>query len=106
VKNAYTLTLKNGRQKMARKRKKHPKTVKAKVAIEALKETKTLSELSSIYKIHPNMIGKWKKQLKEGAPEVFSRGKGGEKSEEEITGPLYEEIGRLKMEIDWLKKKL
>lgn len=91
---------------MGRKRKKHPDTVKARVALEALKGIKTMSELASEYSIHPNQISQWKKQLKQGAPEVFTHGRGGGKSEEELTAPLYEEIGRLKMEIDWLKKKL
>jgi putative transposase len=53
------------------------------------------------------VIGQWKRQLVEGAAELFRRGKGGVgKSEEELTAPLYEEIGRLKVEVDWLKKKL
>jgi len=91
---------------MARKRKKHPDTVKARVALEALKGIKTMSELSSEYSIHPNQISQWKKQLIEGSPELFARGRGGTQSEEDLTAPLYEEIGRLKMEINWLKKKL
>jgi putative transposase len=73
--------------------------------LEAIKGIKTMSELSARYKVHPNVISKWKRQLIEGAPEVFARGSNGS-SEEELTGPLYEEIGRLKVENDWLKKKL
>lgn len=91
---------------MVRKRKKHPDTVKARVALEAIKGIKTMSELASEYGIHPNQISNWKKQLIKESPELFKRGRGGTKSEEEQTAPLYEEIGRLKMEIDWLKKKL
>lgn len=91
---------------MAKKRKKHSKTVKARVALEALKGIKTMSELASEYNIHPNQISKWKKKLKEEAPELFIRGNGSSRSEEELTAPLYEEIGRLKMENNWLKKKL
>ena len=91
---------------MARKRKKHPDTVKARVALEAIKGVKTLSELASEYNIHPNQISKWKKQLLEGAAEIFAKGHGTGKAEEELTSPLYEEIGRLNIEINWLKKKL
>ena len=91
---------------MKGKRKKHPDTLKARVALEAIKGIRTMSELSAQYKVHPNVISKWKKQLLEGASEIFSRGSGGGRSEEELTAPLYEEIGRLKVEIDWLKKKL
>jgi transposase-like protein len=91
---------------MSKKRKRHPKSVKAKVALEACKGIQTLSELASTYNIHPNQISKWKKQLETGAPEVFERGSKAAKKEEEDTARLYEEIGRLNMEIDWLKKKL
>ena len=91
---------------MVKKRKQHSDTLKARVALEALKGIKTMSELASEYNIHPNQISKWKTQLLESAAEVFARGNGGGKSEEELTAPLYEEIGRLKMENNWLKKKL
>ena len=92
---------------MAQKRRKHSDEFKAKVAMEALKEVRTLSELSSAYKVHPTVIAHWKRRLREGAAGVFGHGPGGSgRSEEELTAPLYEEIGRLKMEVDWLKKKL
>ena len=66
-----------------------------------------MSELSAMHGVHPAVIAQWKRQLLEGATELFRRGKGGVgKSEQELTGPLYEEIGRLKVEVDWLKKKL
>jgi putative transposase len=80
--------------------------LKARVALEAIKGIKTMSELSAEYRIHPNVITKWKKQLIEGAATVFSRGNENGNSEEVLTRPLYEEIGRLKVELDWLKKKL
>ena len=89
---------------MSRKRKKHSEEFKAKVALEAVKGIRTLSELSSVYQVHPTVIGQWKRQLIAGASAVFSAGRAG-KTEEEMTAPLYEEIGRLKMENDWLKKK-
>lgn len=90
---------------MSRKRKKHTEETKARVALEAIKGVRTLSELSVTYGVHPTVIAQWKRQLVRGASEVFRRGNGARR-EEELTGPLYEEIGRLKMEIDWLKKKL
>jgi transposase-like protein len=89
------------------KRRAHSDKFKAKVAIEAIKGIKTLSELATEYKIHPNQISSWKKQLQMNAEELFTRGKKSKaKSEEELTAPLYEEIGRLKMDIKWLEKKL
>ena len=91
---------------MAKKRRNHSETFKAKVAMEAVKGVRTLSELSSMFKVHTTVIAKWKRQLQEGAAGVFCGERGsGRKSEEELTAPLYEEIGRLKMEVDWLKKK-
>ena len=92
---------------MSKKRQKHSDEFKARVALEAIKEVRTLSELSSRFKVHPTVISRWKKMLLQGAPEVFSRGGGGNgRTEEDITAPLYEPIGRLQMEVDWFKKKL
>lgn len=92
---------------MSKKRRKHPDAFKAKVALEAIREVRTLSELSSIFGVHPTVIAHWKKVLVDGASSVFSLGAGGNaKSEEELTKPLYEQIGRLQMEVDWLKKKV
>jgi putative transposase len=93
---------------MAKKRRKHSDEFKARVALEAIRGVKTLSELSSTYGVHHTVIAQWKRQLLDGAPGIFSRANGGVsgRSEEEIAAPLYEEIGRLKMELDWLKKKL
>ena len=92
---------------MGKKRRKHSDEFKARVALEAVRGVKTLSELSSTYGVHPTVIAQWKRQLLDGAAGVFSRANGVKaRSEEEISAPLYEEIGRLKMELDWLKKKL
>ena len=75
--------------------------------MEAVKGVKTLAELASEYQVHPNQISDWKKRLLQNAPEIFSGSRDGQaKSEEELTAPLYEEIGRLKMDVKWLKKKL
>jgi len=88
-------------------RKRYAPEFKAKVAFEALKGEDTLSSIASKYGIHPNQITTWKKQLQSGMKEVFKDGrkKTGKKNEE-LENKLYEEIGRLKFELDWLKKKL
>lgn len=92
---------------MGAKRNRHTEEFKAKVALEAIRGVRTLSELSSMHGVHSTVIGQWKRQLVDGATELFRRGNGAVgKSEQELTGPLYEEIGRLKVEVDWLKKKL
>jgi len=91
---------------MGKKRRHHTEEFKATVALEAVKGIHTLSELSSTYKVHPTVIGQWKRQLILCAASAFQSGNGRSgKSEEELTAPLYEQIGRLKMELDWLKKK-
>ena len=92
---------------MSSKRNTHSPEFKAKVAIEAIKGLKTASELASHHQVHPVQISTWKKQALEAVPETFKRGRRkSPPSEEALTGPLYEEIGRLKMELDWLKKEL
>lgn len=92
---------------MGRKRRTFTDAFKAKVALEAVKGMKTLAELAAEYQVHPNQISDWKKQLISNAPELFTSGKNRkERTEEEITAPLYEEIGRLKMDVRWLEKKL
>jgi putative transposase len=92
---------------MGTKRRSYTDKFKAKVALEAVKSIKTLSELATEYQVHPTQISEWKKVLLESSPELFSgRKTSASKSEEELTAPLYEEIGRLKMDIKWLEKKL
>jgi len=74
------------------------------VAIEALKGTRTVPELAGTYSVHPSQIHSWKKQALEGLPAVFDSGK--TPKQEDMSAKLYEEIGRLKVELDWLKKKI
>lgn len=91
---------------MSNKRKIHKPEFKAKVALEAIRGMKTSSELASRFQVHPTQINTWKKQALEGLPESFRRSSPAKQiSEQDLTAPLYEEIGRLKMELDWLKKK-
>jgi transposase-like protein len=100
-------TVRRGVQKMGQKRKSHSKEFKARVALEALKEARSLGELAARHKVHPTQITQWKRHLLDNAPSAFERRRNGDGSNaEELTAPLYQEIGRLKMEVDYLQKKL
>lgn len=88
------------------KRNKFSKEFKAKVALDALKGNKTINELATEYEVHSTQINTWKKELQKGAENLFSRSKGKEVRDlEEEKSRLFEQIGRLKVEVDWLKKK-
>jgi len=92
---------------MPRKRRVFDGAFEAKVALDALRGLKSVSELASQHQVHPTQITLWKKQLLEGAAEVFaspSAKKGG--ADEPSAAELYEQIGRLKIELDWLRKKV
>ena len=91
---------------MSKKRRTFSDKFKAKIALEAVRGVKTLAQLAAEYQVHPNQISKWKKILVSQASELFATEKNSTaRTEEEITAPLYEEIGRLKMEVDFLQKK-
>ena len=91
---------------MGRKRKVHAAAFKAQVALAALKGDKTVNELASQHAVHPTLIHAWKKQLLAGAEDLFSNGsKAAAEDHEALQAQLYEQIGRLKMELDWVKKK-
>jgi len=88
-------------------RRNHSAQFKAKVALEALKGAKTTNELGAIYEVHPTQITKWKKRLVSEAPGIFSdQRKRAENDDETLRARLYQEIGQLKVELDWLKKKV
>jgi transposase-like protein len=89
-----------------RRRKRHDTAFKAKVALEAIKEERTLAQLASDYGVHANQIGQWRKQMIEQLPTVFSeRRKAREQAREEQEAELYRQIGQLKVEVEWLKTK-
>lgn len=89
-----------------KKRKQYPKEFKARVALEALKETKTIAELSSEYEVHSNMVSKWKKQLQDNMGNIFAHKSEQEPNDKELIESLYKQIGQSQVEINWLKKKL
>lgn len=92
----------------SKKRKVHTAEFKAKVGLEAVRGVKTISEIAQTFGVHPVLVGQWKKEIQEHAGTLFESKRGpkpapADKSDE---NRLYGEIGRLKMEVDWLKKKL
>jgi transposase-like protein len=92
---------------MTTTRKQHSPQFKARVVIEAIRGQKTLSQLASQFKVHPIQIAKWRKAALEQMPELFVDGRTRKlRSGETDNNDLYEEIGRLKVELDWLKKKV
>jgi len=91
---------------MSRKQRRHSPEFKSKVALAAIKGLKTSSELASEYQVHPTQITNWKKQLLLVIKDAFNQPhKGSHETDEALTASLYEQIGRLKVELDWLKKK-
>ncbi len=87
-------------------RKHFSADIKAKVALEAIKGQRTTNEIAAEYGVHPSQIAQWKKQALEELPHIFASGRRDHKqSEEALTAPLYQEIGHLKVQLDWLKKK-
>lgn len=91
---------------MKQKRKKHSGEFKAKVALEAVKGARTLNELAGQFEVHPTQVVQWKQRLVSGASDLFTGGVERDVLREaELRDRLYQEIGQLKVELDWLKKK-
>ena len=91
---------------MKQTRKKHSPAVKAKVALAAVQGEQTIAELASRFEVHPTQIHAWKKALIQGAPQLFDNGWGQqEKDQEALVAQLYQQIGQLKVERDFLSRK-
>jgi putative transposase len=91
---------------MPGQRKHYSSDLKAKVALEAIKGHKTANEIAAEYGVHPTQIAQWKKQALDGLPELFSTRRSDQaRSEEELIANLYQQIGQLKVQVDWLEKK-
>lgn len=92
---------------MSKKRRQHNPKFKFQIALEAAKELKTINQLASEHELHPNLVGQWKRHLLEEGVSIFNQNGSRQKREQEDRETdLYEQIGRLKMELEWLKKKL
>ena len=92
---------------MVKKRRRHTAAYKFRIALEVVEGSKTISQLSSEHEVHANLIRAWKRQLLDDGPRVFaSNGERKQREQEGQEAELYEQIGRLKMELEWLKKKV
>jgi transposase-like protein len=91
---------------MSNKRKRHAPVFKAKVALAALKNEETIAELSQRFGVHPTMITSWKRALTDGASDIFDKGNKSRKQAEGQIDDLYRHIGQLKVERDFLARKL
>jgi transposase-like protein len=89
-----------------KKRQQHPPAFKAKVALAALKNEETISELAARFGVHPTLINKWKQALVEGATELFAKGQKVHQDQEAQVDDLYRQIGKLQVERDFLARKL
>jgi transposase-like protein len=92
---------------MSKKRRQHSAALKAQVGLEALKEIQPVHVIAAKHQVHPTQVNQWKKEVAERLPEIFS--KQGEANAAETQAreqELYAEIGKLKMQLEWLKKKL
>ena len=87
-------------------RKRHSAAFKAKVALEAIRGERTVNELAGLYQVHPSQIAAWKKRALEGMSELFADGRRrADQDEEALKAQLYQQIGQMKVEVDFLKKK-
>ena len=92
---------------MSKKRRQHSATLKAQVGLEALKEIQPVHVIAAKHQVHPTQVNQWKKEVAERLPEVFSKQADANAAEAQAREQeLYAEIGKLKMQLEWLKKKL
>lgn len=92
---------------MKQQRTTYSADLKVKIALEAIKGQRTINEIAGFYGVHPNQVLTWKKQAVEGLPGLFARKRErAAQAEEELKANLYQQIGELKVELDWLKKKV
>jgi len=90
----------------SRQRRSFSAEMKARIALEAIKGQKTIQEIASHYGVHPNQVTNWKRQAIQGVPAVFAdRRSHPETGEEALRAELYQQIGQLQVELEWLKKK-
>ena len=91
---------------MSRQRRRHSPEFKARVALEAVKGQKTINEIASEFSVHPNQVSAWKQELLQGLETLFRQPNSkAQREHEALQADLYEQIGRLNMELEWLKKK-
>jgi transposase len=91
---------------MAKIRKKHSAEFKAKVTMAAIRNEETMAEMAARFGVHPTMIAKWKKALLDGAADIFDKHHKNQKQSDATIDELYRQIGQLKVERDFLSKKL
>ena len=90
----------------SRQRRSFSAEMKARIAVEAIKGQKTIQEIASHYGVHPNQVTNWKRQATQGVPSLFAdRRSHPDTSDEALKAELYQQIGQLQVELDWLKKK-
>ncbi len=88
-------------------KKRYPAAFQARVALEAAQQTRTLAELAGAFQVHTVQISQWKKRLLDGIESLFWDGRRRDHDEgQALQAPLYEQIGRLQMEVEWLKQKV
>jgi len=91
---------------MSQQRKSYSADFKSKVALAAIKGQQTINEIASSFSVHPNQVMTWKKQALEAIPDSFSARRARDAQDDEVLkAQLYQQIGQLKVELDWLKKK-
>src|SRR5829696_7816383 len=92
---------------MSRQRKSYSAELKARVALEAIKGQMTVNQIATRYDVHPNLVAQWKQQAIKQMPESFTRSSArAAEDDEQLKSQLYQQIGQLKVELDWLKKKV